>query len=104
MRRLPACPPAGSCQQEGEARDRPASTISPSILSADFACLAQECEAVLQKGADWLHIDVMVRAPWKGLYGARYLDAQWRALCFQGLCVLQGRRAESIPVSAFKIA
>ncbi len=31
--------------------------INPSILSADFARLAQEAEAV--KGADWLHVDVM---------------------------------------------
>ena len=43
-------------------RDRPATTISPSILSADFACLAQECTAILQKGADWLHVDIMVRS------------------------------------------
>jgi ribulose-phosphate 3-epimerase len=31
--------------------------ISPSILSADFARLADEAEAVT--GADWLHVDVM---------------------------------------------
>ncbi|MGH3312747.1 MAG: ribulose-phosphate 3-epimerase [Streptomyces sp.] len=31
--------------------------ISPSILSADFARLADEAEAV--HGADWLHVDVM---------------------------------------------
>jgi ribulose-phosphate 3-epimerase len=31
--------------------------ISPSILSADFARLAAEAEAV--DGADWLHVDVM---------------------------------------------
>jgi ribulose-phosphate 3-epimerase len=31
--------------------------IAPSILSADFARLAQEAEAV--RGADWLHVDVM---------------------------------------------
>ena len=31
--------------------------ISPSILSADFARLADEAEAV--RGADWLHVDVM---------------------------------------------
>ncbi|NEA40430.1 ribulose-phosphate 3-epimerase [Streptomyces sp. SID11385] len=31
--------------------------INPSILSADFARLAEEAEAV--EGADWLHVDVM---------------------------------------------
>ena len=31
--------------------------IAPSILSADFARLAHEAEAV--SNADWLHIDVM---------------------------------------------
>ena len=31
--------------------------INPSVLSADFARLAEEAEAV--KGADWLHVDVM---------------------------------------------
>ena len=31
--------------------------INPSILSADFARLAEETEAV--RGADWLHVDVM---------------------------------------------
>lgn len=32
--------------------------ISPSILSADFARLAQECARV-EGAADWLHVDVM---------------------------------------------
>lgn len=33
--------------------------IAPSILSADFARLGEEVEAVLDAGADWVHFDVM---------------------------------------------
>jgi len=33
--------------------------ISPSLLSADFARLGEEVEAVEEAGADWLHLDVM---------------------------------------------
>ena len=33
--------------------------IAPSILSADFGVLAQECQSVLDGGADLLHVDIM---------------------------------------------
>lgn len=33
--------------------------VAPSILSADFARLAEEVKAVEAGGADWIHVDVM---------------------------------------------
>ncbi len=37
----------------------PKTIISPSILSADFAKLGDECIVTMDSGADWLHIDIM---------------------------------------------
>jgi ribulose-phosphate 3-epimerase len=33
--------------------------LAPSILSANFACLGEQIEALELGGADWIHIDVM---------------------------------------------
>ncbi|MDG2281516.1 MAG: ribulose-phosphate 3-epimerase [Longimicrobiales bacterium] len=33
--------------------------IAPSILSADFGRLSEDIEAVVEGGADWIHVDVM---------------------------------------------
>ncbi len=33
--------------------------IAPSVLSADFSALGEECKAVETAGCDWVHIDVM---------------------------------------------
>lgn len=33
--------------------------IAPSVLSADFSKLGEEVEAIVEAGADWVHLDVM---------------------------------------------
>ena len=37
----------------------PPAIVAPSILSADFARLGAECEAVMAAGASWIHVDIM---------------------------------------------
>jgi ribulose-phosphate 3-epimerase len=37
----------------------PPNVISPSLLSCDFARLADETQRIEEAGADWLHVDVM---------------------------------------------
>jgi ribulose-phosphate 3-epimerase len=41
------------------ARRDGAPIVAPSILSADFARLGEEVGAVVEAGADWIHVDVM---------------------------------------------
>jgi ribulose-phosphate 3-epimerase len=38
---------------------RQSTVIAPSILSADFARLGEEVDAVIDAGAEWIHFDVM---------------------------------------------
>ena len=42
-----------------DACDKNSVIVSPSILSANFATLGAEVEAVDKAGAEWIHIDVM---------------------------------------------
>lgn len=42
----------------------PPAIICPSMLSSDFANLASEAQRMVDAGADWLHMDVMV-CNWK---------------------------------------
>ena len=44
-------------------RDRPVARVAPSLLAADFGELSTEARRVVAAGADWLHVDVAVRAP-----------------------------------------
>ena len=37
----------------------PKAIIAPSILSADFANLGEDCAKTIERGADWLHVDIM---------------------------------------------
>ncbi|KAK1758243.1 Oxoglutarate and iron-dependent oxygenase degradation C-term-domain-containing protein [Echria macrotheca] len=37
----------------------PKAIVAPSILSADFANLGEECRKTIAQGADWLHVDIM---------------------------------------------
>ena len=39
--------------------DAPATLIAPSLLAADFSCLADEIRRVEEAGADFLHLDIM---------------------------------------------
>lgn len=69
-------------------RDRPMTIIAPSILSADFARLADECSRIMKMGADWLHVDVMVGRPTSPC-GTVILAFEFCARC--GACDLMSR-------------
>lgn len=40
-------------------RSKKPTRIAPSILSADFAALGRDVQAIAEAGADWVHVDVM---------------------------------------------
>lgn len=37
----------------------PPAIIAPSILSANFSKLGDDCARKMEEGADWLHVDIM---------------------------------------------
>ncbi|KAF2753256.1 ribulose-phosphate 3-epimeras-like protein [Pseudovirgaria hyperparasitica] len=37
----------------------PPAIIAPSILSSDFGALGKACSDTIERGADWLHVDIM---------------------------------------------
>ena len=39
----------------------PATKIAPSVLASDLGNLNCECQRMMDSGADWLHMDIMVR-------------------------------------------
>lgn len=41
------------------ARSKKPTRVAPSILSADFAALGRDVQAIADAGADWVHVDVM---------------------------------------------
>lgn len=45
--------------QEKKIATSPPLRVAPSLLSADFAQLGVEAHAMMEAGADWLHLDVM---------------------------------------------
>ncbi|MBA0663904.1 hypothetical protein Goklo_003984, partial [Gossypium klotzschianum] len=54
--------------------------IAPSMLSSDFANLASEAKRMLDFGADWLHMDIMVNFVYNF---ASFLDSQEKRNDFQ---------------------
>jgi ribulose-phosphate 3-epimerase len=51
----------GGGNEEELQRMLPQPKIAPSMLSSDFANLASEAKFMEQCGADWLHMDIMVK-------------------------------------------
>ena len=37
----------------------PPAIVAPSILSADFAALGEDCSGIMEAGGQWIHVDIM---------------------------------------------
>ncbi|KAG5460621.1 MAG: hypothetical protein BJ554DRAFT_7304 [Olpidium bornovanus] len=60
----------------------PTPKVSPSLLSSDFARLADECNRMLQLGADWLHMGTWRWRPVFLLLILLRLSLWWLAFSF----------------------
>ena len=68
--------------------------IAPSLLSADFAHLADDVAKCVEGGADWLHIDVMDGRFVPNLtFGAKIIDTVRRVTTLPLDVHLHGRGA-----------
>lgn len=80
----------------------PPAIICPSMLSSDFANLATEAQRMVDAGADWLHMDVMVSS-WAGRAAAVHPERHARGARAAG-CRVGGTAVHTTHLSTSTIA